>query len=97
MHQGDQKEYDQNDGNPHKKSRLGFREFVTADGTTLAVFRHLHRTIGAFFSLTPYQFCRLLSSHLSFSQKIEPSIHYIIAIVLLIMTEQTLLERFHSF
>ena len=97
MHQRDEEKNDQYYGNPHKKSGLGLREFVTADGTTLAVFRHIHRTIGAFFSLTPYQLCRLLSSHLSFSQKTEPSIHYIIAIVLLIMTGQTLPECFYSF
>jgi len=56
MHQRDEKKYNQYYGNPFKKSRLGLRELVAADGTTPAVFRHLHRTIGTFFSLTPYQF-----------------------------------------
>jgi len=66
MHQRDEEKNDQYYGNPLKKSGLGLREFVATDGTPLAVFRHLHRTIGTFFSLTPYQFCRLLSFHLSF-------------------------------
>jgi len=61
MHQRNKEKNDQYDGNPLKKSGLGLRKFVAADRTTLAVLWHLHRTIGAFFFLTPDQFYCLLS------------------------------------
>ena len=53
MHQGDEEEDDQYYGNPLEETRfdLSLGEFIAADGAAHAVFGHLHRTVGTFFSL----------------------------------------------
>jgi len=76
MHQGYKKEYNQYDGNPLENSGFGLREFVAADGTTQATFRHIYRTIGTLFFLTPDQFCCLRSFDLSFSAVLSGRMSY---------------------
>jgi hypothetical protein len=47
LHQGNEKEYDQDDGDPHEQSRLWPGEFIAADGAVAAASRHVHCTVRA--------------------------------------------------
>ena len=61
-HQREEKEYDQNDGDPLKQAGFGLGELVAADGTTSAAFGHVHCAVGALFFTVSHQFETLLRS-----------------------------------